>query len=183
MSTNIKNSNGYVNKSMNALKKSNKWVKGLVGVFIVLLVALIIYWIYKAYKTASQGDAENPILVADTIDASDSGNSKSWDLPESSSANSPNMAFTLSFWIKEAGGERFGLALSVACIPWILLREKSTELVILVINKAPTSKESTQSTRLHQKYSGWDPITVSTSWICRGKTSPQSGQIPGIQIR
>jgi hypothetical protein len=133
---------------MNALKKSNKWVKGLVGVFIVLLVALIIYWIYKAYKTASQGDAENPILVAGTVDASESGNSKSWDLPESSSANSPNMAFTLSFWMYIADWNyRFGEPKAIlvkgkkeSAAPGIYLAPNKNNLIIQT--KAMTRAEN-----------------------------------------
>ena len=41
----------------------------------------------------------NPILVDGSIDASDPKNAKHWKLPISSSTNSPNLSFTISFWM------------------------------------------------------------------------------------
>ena len=84
---------------MEMYKGSNKIIVALVGFIVLLIIGLLIYLIYKAITKAKNGDTENPILVSGSIDASDSANSKSWNLPTSSGTNSPNMAFTISFWI------------------------------------------------------------------------------------
>ena len=89
----------YINSSANYLKSVNKVVLLLVGLFVLLVIGIIVYWIYKAIKKSRKGDDENPILVSGSIDASDPANSKSWTLPTSSGSNSPNMAFTISFWM------------------------------------------------------------------------------------
>jgi hypothetical protein len=81
------------------LKGANKLVVALIGIFVVLVVGMIVYWIYQAIMKARQGDVMNPILVNGSIDASDSKNAKHWKLPVSSSTNSPNLAFTLTFWM------------------------------------------------------------------------------------
>ena len=91
--------NRYVNKSLSYLKGVNKIVLVLVGLFLLLVVGMIVYWVYKAIKRARVGDVENPILISGSIDASDPDNSKSFKLPRSSSSGSPNMSFTMSFWI------------------------------------------------------------------------------------
>ena len=93
-----KNSN-YKAKAMEMYKGSNKIIVALVGFIVLLIIGLLIYLIYKAITKAKNGDTENPILVSGSIDAADSANSKSWDLPTSSGTNSQNMAFTISFWI------------------------------------------------------------------------------------
>jgi hypothetical protein len=93
-----KNSN-YKAKAMEMYNGSNKIVVALVGFIVLLIIGLLIYLIYKAITKAKNGDTENPILVSGSIDAADSANSKSWILPTSSGTNSPNMAFTISFWI------------------------------------------------------------------------------------
>ena len=90
---------GYMNKGVNYLKGSNKIVLALVGLFLLLVVGMIVYWIYKAIVKSRKGDNENPILISGSIDASDPANVKSWTLPTSSGSSSPNMAFTLSFWM------------------------------------------------------------------------------------
>lgn len=90
---------GYVNRGATYLKGANKLVLFLVGLFLLLVVGMIVYWIYKAIMKARKGDDENPILVSGSIDASDPKNVKSWKLPTSSGSNSPNMAFTISFWM------------------------------------------------------------------------------------
>ena len=93
-----KNSN-YKAKAMEMYKGSNKIIVALVGFIVLLIIGLLIYLIYKAITKAKNGDIENPILVSGSVDAADSANSKSWDLPTSSGTNSQNMAFTISFWI------------------------------------------------------------------------------------
>lgn len=92
-------SKGYVNRGANYLKGANKLVLALVGLFLLLVVGMVVYWIYKAVVRSRKGDDENPILVSDSIDASDPDNAKSWTLPTSSGSSSPNMSFTLSFWM------------------------------------------------------------------------------------
>lgn len=92
-------SNTYVNKSLTYVKSLNSVLLVLLGLLMLLVVGLIVYWVYKAYTKSKKGDADNPILVAGSIDASDSTHSKSWVLPDSSGYNSANMAFTISFWI------------------------------------------------------------------------------------
>lgn len=89
----------YANKSFAYLKGVNKIVLVLVGLFLLLVVGIIVYWVYKAIVKARKGDDENPILVSGSIDASDPDSSKSWVLPNSSGSNSPNMSFTISFWM------------------------------------------------------------------------------------
>ena len=96
---NVNRASSYINRSTNYLKGVNKVVLLLVGFFVLLVVGIIVYWIYKAIQKSKKGDDENPILVSGSIDASDIANSKSWTLPTSSGSNSPNMAFTISFWI------------------------------------------------------------------------------------
>ena len=78
---------------------SNRFIMILVSIFVFFVVGMIVYWIYKAISSRGKGDSENPILVNDTIDASDPENSKSFSLPLSSSANSPELSFTISFWM------------------------------------------------------------------------------------
>jgi hypothetical protein len=95
----VNRTSGYINRSANYLKGVNKVVLLLVGLFVLLVVGIIVYWIYKAIQKSRKGDDENPILVSGSIDASDPANSKSWTLPTSSGSNSPNMAYTISFWI------------------------------------------------------------------------------------
>lgn len=87
------------NRVSNYAKSAGGVVTALVSVFLVLVVGLIIYWIYQAVGKSKQGDADNPILVDGSINAFDSKNTKSWTLPETANANSPNMAFTYSFWM------------------------------------------------------------------------------------
>lgn len=89
----------YANSGISYLKGVNKIVIVLVGLFLLLVVGMIVYWIYKAVSKANTGDDENPILVSGSIDASDINNQMSWTLPNSSGSNSPNMSFTISFWI------------------------------------------------------------------------------------
>ena len=89
----------YANKSVNYLKSINTIVIVLVGLFLLLVVGIIVYWVYKAIVKSRKGDDENPILVSGSIDASDKDSPKSWVLPNSSSSNSPNMSFTISFWM------------------------------------------------------------------------------------
>ncbi len=90
---------GYVNQGLNYLKSVNRIVLILVGLFLLLVIGMIVYWVYRAVRRSRVGDDENPILVSGAIDAADPTNSKSWNLPISSSSSSPNMSFTLSFWI------------------------------------------------------------------------------------
>jgi len=90
---------GYVNRGTTYLKGANKLVLALVGLFLLFVVGMIVYWIYQAVVRAKKGDDENPILVSGSIDASDPKNSKSWTLPTSSGSSSPNMSFTISFWM------------------------------------------------------------------------------------
>ena len=105
MASNTKPLNKLTNKSKSFVKNitskitGNKIIMALVGIFLVIVVGMVVYWIYQAYQRAQHGDSQNPILVSGSIDASDPDNSKSWALPQSSSANSSNMAFTLSYWI------------------------------------------------------------------------------------
>jgi hypothetical protein len=102
MSNRNANMAGVKNSMKNAtsyLKGSNKIVLALVGIFIFFVVGMIVYWIYKAIQKSHQGNDMNPILVDGVIDASDPSNSKHWSLPITSSPNSPNLAFSLSFWI------------------------------------------------------------------------------------
>jgi len=89
----------YINSTTAYLKGINKFVLLLVGLFVFFVVGIIVYWIYKAIQKSKKGDDENPILVSGAIDASDPANSKSWVLPISSGSGSPNMAYTVSFWI------------------------------------------------------------------------------------
>lgn len=89
----------YINSTTAYLKGINKFVLLLVGLFVFFVVGIIVYWIYKAIQKSKKGDDENPILVSGAIDASDPANSKSWVLPISSGSGSPNMAYTISFWI------------------------------------------------------------------------------------
>ena len=94
-----KNIKKNVTKTFNKVKKLSMPLKILVGFVLLLIIGLIVYFIYKAVKSALVGDEENPLLVPDAVDASDPANSMSVQLPKTSSSNSPNMAFTLSFWI------------------------------------------------------------------------------------
>lgn len=89
----------YATKSVAYLKGVNTIVLVLVGLFLLLVVGMIVYWVYKAVVKARKGDNENPILVSGSIDASDPDSAKSWVLPNSSGSNSPNMSFTISFWM------------------------------------------------------------------------------------
>lgn len=98
MSNKNSNTSGLSNVS-NYLKGTNKFVVALVGILVLIVVGMIIYWIYQAIKKARGGDEMNPILIDGTIDASDKANSKHWSLPMTSSPNSPNLAFSLSFWM------------------------------------------------------------------------------------
>jgi len=95
----VNKTKGYMNKSVNYLKSTNKIVLGLVALFILFVLGIVVYFIYKAIVKSKKGDTENPILVSDSIDASDKDNAKSWFLPTSSGSSSPNMAFTISFWM------------------------------------------------------------------------------------
>jgi hypothetical protein len=99
LSRTVNKTKGYMNKSVNYLKSTNKIVLGLVALFILFVLGIVVYFIYKAIVKSKKGDTENPILVSDSIDASDKKNAKSWFLPTSSGSTSPNMAFTISFWM------------------------------------------------------------------------------------
>ncbi len=94
-----KNIKKNVTKTFNRVKKLSMPLKILVGFVLLLIIGLIVYFIYKAVKSALVGDEENPLLIPGAVDASNPESSVSVQLPKTSSSNSPNMAFTLSFWI------------------------------------------------------------------------------------
>ena len=99
MAFNSNSRSNFINRNYTSLKNANKFVLFFIGLFVLLIIGLVIYWIYKAIQKSREGDAENPILVGGSIDASDIDNVKSWILPTSSGSKSPTMTFTISFWI------------------------------------------------------------------------------------
>lgn len=148
MSNRAANTNKLGSTAGNYLKGTNRLVVGLIGIFVLLVVGMIIYWIYQAIKKARGGDNMNPILVDGSIDASDPKNAKHWKLPVSSSTNSPNLAFTISFWMYIAdwnyrftepkaimvkGANGFG---KEDAAPGIWLARKTNRLVVATRTKA-----------------------------------------------
>jgi len=91
--------NTRMGNTANYFRGTNKLVVALVGIFVVLVVGMIVYWIYQAVMKSRQGSDMNPILVPGPIDPTAKKNAKHWKLPISSSTNSPNLAFTMSFWM------------------------------------------------------------------------------------
>jgi hypothetical protein len=84
----------------NIINASNKMVTGSVLLLAVVVLGIVVYWIYQAVMKSRNKDTDNPILINDVISASDSKNANlKWTLPLSSSANSPSLSYTYSFWM------------------------------------------------------------------------------------
>lgn len=172
MSSNNKTLNKLTNKSKNFVKNvtskvtSNKVIMVLVGIFMLIVVGMVVYWIYQAYQKSQHGDSQNPILVSGSIDASDPDNSKSWTLPQSSSANSSNMAFTLSYWIYIAD--------------WTYRQNKVKALVIKANESGNIADELNAAPGMYLD-SFKNNLIVATKVI--GKDTPQYCNIANIPIQ
>lgn len=159
ISPNIKQN---VTKTFNKVKKLSMPLKILVGFVLLLIIGLIIYFVYKAIKSALVGDQDNPLLVPGPVDASDPASSISVELPKSSSSNSPNMAFTLSFWVYVADW-------------YYRLGEPKAIMVKSVRGNIQTSAPGIWLAPNRNN------LIISTSIL--GPTKPQSCNIPNIPLQ
>jgi hypothetical protein len=93
------------------MRGANKLVVGLIGIFVVIVVGMIVYWIYQAWQRSRGKDDANPVFVAGSVNAFDrkTFENSGWHVPDTGNANSPSMAFSLSFWMYIADWNyRFG---------------------------------------------------------------------------